>query len=66
MPKPDEGAKTKFEEMREAIARGQKVIRVTGRVAGYRGKWPQVLNRPLATPPRILVTSFETTPTPKR
>lgn len=58
--KGEKAQKTKLEEMREVIGNGAKVIRVTGRIDGWRGKWPEVLKKPFSNSVRILVTGFET------
>ena len=41
--KPKEGEKTPLGRLREAVAKGKKVISVTGRVQGWSGVWPRVL-----------------------
>lgn len=53
------GEKTKFDELREAVDKGKAVTKVTGRVVGWQGTWPGVLNTPHAKPTRIRVTGFE-------
>jgi hypothetical protein len=72
--KPKEGAKTPFQRLREALANGEKVASVTGRVDGWNGRWPEVLKKlseeagkdseksekPTAGRPRLFVTDFET------
>ena len=59
----EENAKTgegaKFAELRKAVEKGEAVSKVTGRVVGWRGTWPGVLNTPHAKPFRIRVTGFE-------
>ncbi len=58
--------KTAFGRLREALDRGQKVTSITGRVAGWDGRFPDVL-RALEVQPsssskrlRLLVTNFGT------
>src|SRR5262249_4839880 len=41
--KPKEGEKTAAGRLRDAVAKGEKVTSVTGRVEGWSGKWPDVL-----------------------
>ncbi len=41
--KPTEGTKTPMQRLREALAKGEKVVTVTGRVEGWSGPWPVVL-----------------------
>jgi hypothetical protein len=48
--KPEEGVKTPYQRLREALAKGEKIESVTGRVQGWSGVWPEVL-RQLATEP---------------
>jgi len=72
---PIEGAKPPFRRLREALAKGEKVTSVTGRVHGWSGPWPEVLralpgepasaseksDEPAATkPPLLIVTDFQT------
>jgi hypothetical protein len=72
---PTEGAKTPFQRLCEALAKGEKVTSVTGRVHGWSGPWPEVLralpgkpaedseksDEPAATkPPLLIVTDFQT------
>jgi hypothetical protein len=75
--KPKEGERTPFQRLSEALAKGEKVISVTGRVDGWSGPWPQVLRslpgepardaqepkKPAAPKqPRLFVTDFQTAP----
>ena len=75
--KPKEGTKTPFQRLCEALARGEKVTGVTGRVHGWSGRWPEVLralagepaedseksDKPAARKPTLLiVTDFQTAP----
>jgi hypothetical protein len=72
---PTEGAKTPFRRLCEALAKGEKVTTVIGRVHGWSGPWPEVLrvllggptedqkksDEPAATkPPLLIVTDFQT------
>lgn len=49
-----------LEELRAAVNAGEKVVSVSGRIADYAGRWPQVLARSPKKPRRILVTGFKT------
>jgi hypothetical protein len=71
--KPKEGTKTPFQRLREALAKGEKVTSVTGRVHGWSGRWPEVLralsedsaksDQPTARKPtQLIVTDFQTAP----
>jgi hypothetical protein len=40
---PGEGTKTPFQRLREALAGGQRVVTVTGRLHGWRGPFPTLL-----------------------
>jgi hypothetical protein len=66
--KPKEGEKTPLGRLREAVAKGKKVVSVTGRVQGWSGVWPAVLKElaaeeakePSKRKPTVLhVTDFE-------
>jgi hypothetical protein len=65
---PREGEKTALGRLREAVAKGEKVSSVTGRVQGWSGKWPAVLKELAAEqekepgkrkPSLLFVTDFE-------
>jgi hypothetical protein len=61
-PKPD--TKTPFRRLREAVEKGDKVTRVTGRVRGWSGTFPIVLRALAAesakgTMPVLVVTEFQ-------
>ncbi len=73
--KPKEEAKTPFQRLCEALAKGETVTSVTGRVIGWSGPWPEVLralagepakdseksDKPAAKKPLLLiVTDFQT------
>jgi hypothetical protein len=49
-----------FDELREASARGEKVVRVSGQLDGWSGRWPDLLRKIPAKPWRILVNASET------
>ncbi len=54
------GEKSAFTKMHEAIASGKKVVNVTGRLDGWRGLWPIVLQELPPKPRRLILTGFET------
>jgi hypothetical protein len=65
--KRQEGVKPPFRRLQQALAKGQKIARVTGRVQGWSGRWPVVLGelagkeKPAARKPALLmVTDFQT------
>jgi hypothetical protein len=58
--KADEAPKDVLAQLEGAIAAGKKVVRVTGHVQGWHGKWPVVLRQPPEGPWRLVVSSFET------
>ena len=51
--------KTALARLREAVAGGQNVLSVTGRVDGWKGHFPPFLKKPLKKPLIILVKEFE-------
>ena len=70
-----EGEKSPFQRLRDALAKGEKVTSVTGRVQGWSGGWPDVLRalpgepekgekeaeKPaVKKPPLLIVTDFQT------
>jgi hypothetical protein len=62
----ESNGKSALGRLREALSRGEKVTSVTGRVAGWDGRFPDVL-RDLGTKssnsrPRLLVTDFAAKP----
>jgi hypothetical protein len=59
-PKPEDGAGTPLERLREALARGDKVVSVAGRVDGWKGHFPPFLKALPKKPYRILVQDFRT------
>jgi hypothetical protein len=73
--KPKAGMKTPYQRLREALARGEKIARVSGRVQGWSGVWPKVLGdlaeraakekdkpekAPTKSPTLLMVTDFQT------
>ena len=57
--KPDPAQAGALNALREAVARGDKKLSVTGYVDGWVGRWPGVLARRAAKRPRLMVTSFQ-------
>ena len=59
----DASAKGSFQKLRDAVKRGDKIVSVTGRVPGWSGVFPKVLQGLAKMPEpdrnRLLVTSFE-------
>jgi hypothetical protein len=43
--KPKEGEKTPYQRLTDALAKGAKTATVTGRVASWSGRWPEVLGK---------------------
>ena len=58
---PEADFKNAFDELKAALARGEKVTSVSGRLDGWSGRWPEMLKKLPAKPRRILVTRFEVT-----
>ena len=56
---PDGEFKNAFNEMRTALERGEKIAKVSGRLDGWSGRWPEMLKKLPAKPRRMLVTRFE-------
>jgi hypothetical protein len=56
---PEADFKTAFDELKAALARGEKVTSVSGRLDGWSGRWPEMLKKLPPKPRRILVTRFE-------
>ena len=60
--KPTGDEKSQLPELRKALADGPRVVRVTGYVEGWAGRWPQVLSKAPEKRPKLMVTSFEMEP----
>ncbi len=56
--KPDEAKTSALKNLRQAVARGEMSLSVTGYVDGWVGRWPGVLSRPAAKRPRLMVTRY--------
>lgn len=56
----DNGETSKFEQLKSALQRGDRVFRVTGRLEGWKGKWTQFLNQPRPKQHRLMVIDFQT------
>ena len=56
--KPEEAKESALKTLRQAVARGEKRLSVTGYIDGWVGRWPGVLSRPTARRPRLMVTRF--------
>ena len=56
---PKNGEKSAYRQMRDALARGERVVSVSGSVDRWSGRWPDVLRKPPPKSWRILVTSFQ-------
>jgi hypothetical protein len=61
---PKDDAKASLQRLREALDAGAKIVSVTGRVDGWKGKFPDVLRalakKPADAPIVLVVTDFET------
>ena len=62
--KPTDFEKSVLSSLRESLARGERVVSVSGYVDGWGGKWPVVLGKPPVKRPKLMVTSFETAKSP--
>jgi hypothetical protein len=58
--RPRAGEKTAFERLGEALAKGEKVVRVTGRLDGWKGHFPPFLKALPKKPRVLLVKDFQT------
>jgi hypothetical protein len=58
--RPKGGEKDPFDRLREALARGDKVVSVTGRVDGWKGHFPPFLKALPGKPYLIRVQDFRT------
>jgi hypothetical protein len=58
--KPQAGAPTAFNRLREALDRGEKVVSVTGRLEGWSGHFPGFLKALPKKPRTIRVKDFQT------
>jgi hypothetical protein len=63
--RPAAGATTPLQRLWAALAKGQRVTSVTGRVDGWNGPFPKLLNVPPppgepGKPPLLIVTDFQT------
>ena len=56
--KNNNGGKSAFQRMRDALARGDRVVQVTGRIEGWNGRWPAMLRKPEKKPRTIAVSGF--------
>lgn len=52
-----------FDQLQAALARGEQIVSVTGRLDGWVGKWPTFLNGPPPETNRIFVSQFKTAST---
>ena len=50
---------TPFQKLRAAMANGKRVVRITGRVDRWQGRWPALLRTRPRNPRTIQVTSFQ-------
>ena len=57
--KPNEPKESALPALREALARGETNLSITGYVDGWVGRWPGVLQRSPERRPRLMVTGFE-------
>ena len=56
---PEADFKDAFNDLRAALARGDNITSVSGRLDGWTGRWPEMLKKLPAKPRRILVTRFD-------
>jgi len=57
--KKEEDTSSVFEQLKKAVENGDHVTTVTGRLDGWKGRWPIVLREKPAKPARLFVKSFE-------
>lgn len=57
--KPKHAAKSALPELREALARSETHLSITGYVDGWVGRWPTLLREPPRRRPRLMVIGFE-------
>ena len=57
--KPGNNGKTPLQNLRASLGSGNRMLRVTGRVEGWQGRWPVVLSKLPIKPRRIMVSSFQ-------
>ncbi len=50
---------TKLDDLKAALARGERIASVTGMLEGWSGHWPKFLNQPPPQVKRIFVTGFQ-------
>jgi hypothetical protein len=55
---PEDAKASAFASMCDAIARGDRIEKVTGYVEGWNGRWPEVLRNPPVRVPKLMVTEF--------
>lgn len=56
----EDGGRPVFAQLLQAMEKGQSVTSVTGRLEGWKGRWPTVLRQLPPKPRRILVSEFTT------
>lgn len=57
--KPEDAEESALPALREALARGETHLSITGYVEGWVGRWPDVLRKPPERRPRVMVIGFE-------
>lgn len=57
--KPKDPKDSALPALREALARGETHLSITGYVEGWVGRWPTVLREPAQRRPRVMVTGFD-------
>jgi hypothetical protein len=55
---PNGGAKSAFQQVRDALDRGERMVRVTGTVEGWQGNWTRFTKSLPAQPRTLLVEDF--------
>ena len=58
--KPQDPEASQLSELRKSLSDGQHVLRVTGYVDGWVGRWPGVLRKVPGKRPKLMVIGFET------
>ena len=56
---PDQEQAAAFEKLQQSAAGTSQLVKMTGRIDNYKGRWPSLFRKPPETPRRLLVMRFE-------